>query len=113
MARLELSAGSKARAFLMGGVLAFAMLALSVGARAQDKPQTNLDQAISTLDAALKNEPGLSEATKNALSQVVGILRTERAEVVTNDKLEKMIEDYSKKGASAYVRRKSYESIFD
>jgi hypothetical protein len=106
-----LSAGSKAAASVVGGRLAVLILALAGMAFAQDPP-TNLDQAISALDTALKNEPGLSDQTKQALSQMVGALRSERAEVVVNDKLDKMVDDYSK-GASAYAKRKSYEGIFN
>jgi hypothetical protein len=112
MAILGLSASSKAAASVFGSFIAVTVLALAGTAFAQDPPPTSLDQAIATLDAALKNEPGLSEQTKQALSAVVGTLRTERAEVVTTSKVEKMIDEYSKR-SSAFAKRKSFESVFD
>lgn len=106
-----LSAGSKGTRFFVGTVFALATCALTDCVIAQDAPSTNVDQAISALDQALKNEPGLSDATKQALAQVVGTLRTERAQVVHDDKVEKMVNEYTK-GASAFAKRKSFESVF-
>src|SRR5262249_50802531 len=113
---LELSAGSRTAAPTFRRIVAVLVLA-SAGAavgqydpRPSSQPSPNLDQATARLDRALRDEPGLSDATKQALSQVVGTLRSERAEVVTNDKIEKMVEDYSK-GATATAKRKSFESV--
>jgi hypothetical protein len=109
---VELSAGSKAARSLWGAIVAVTVLASAGTAYAQYEPPTNLDQAIGALDTALKNERGLSEETKHALSQMVGALRNERAEVVASDKLDKMVEEYSK-ASTAMGKRKAFESVFN
>jgi hypothetical protein len=92
--------------------LAIAAAGLLTAAAVCQEPSGTVDQAIDALDQALKNEPSLSDATKEALSRVVGILRTEGAESKKEGRLEKMVDDYTK-GASAASRRKSFESVFD
>jgi hypothetical protein len=93
-------------------LVAVAVVAFTAQASAQNPSSGGVEGAIEALDQALKNEPGLSDATKAALSNVVGKLREERREASKGSALETMVDDYVK-AASAAAKRKSYECVFN